>query len=344
MNKIDDENIRKIIKNNVEEPKIMLTSHEILARFEAQKKHSVNKKSLFSFPALKIALSFVTTSLVVGAFIYLTKNIVAPPITSETSSTSDSLPIDRESAKIPGGKEGEFVFMSFSATTFTNSTTTSPRLIYSRYNDDADKGGDTSQIDHEVIEGVLDQTLPLVDDFYAIDKEFNYQKFEGSFVGAFGSYTTKFVVDDTIFILGNVDFEEDNQETEMEIEGEIQMASKTYRYSGSSEFDASDNESDISLKIEYNENSYLEIQSENQGKKQEFSYKLVENDSEVFVLEIETFRHGSKDIRYVETNVEIDNKEYNFIIGLEGELYYINYDSSLVTVTKNPDGGYIYSY
>ena len=344
MNKIDDENIKKIIKKNVEEPKIMLTSHDILARFEAQKNHRVNKKSLFPFPAFKIALSFLTTALVIGTFIYLTRNLVTPPITSDTSSISDSLPIDRESAKIPGGKEGEFVFMSFSATTFTNSTSTSPRLIYSRYNDGADKGGDTSQIDHGVIEGVLDQTLPLVDDFYAIDQGFNYQKLEGSFAGVFGNYTTKFVVDDAIFILGNVDFEKDNKETEMEIKGEIHMASKTYRYSGSSEIDASDNESDISLKIEYSESSYLEIQSENQGNKQEFSYTLVENDSETFVLEIETFRHGSKNIRYVETNVEINNKKYNFIIGLEGELYYINYGSSLITVTKNLDGGYIYSY
>jgi len=342
MNKYNDENIKKIIKTNVEQPDIKLSSREVLARFKAQKHIAPKARSLFSFPSFKIGLSFVATALVIGTFVYLSKDIIVPPITSTSTSEDASSFVDREFSKLPGGKEGEFVFMSFSATSFTADG--SRKIAPPTYMRQDGNNEHTSLASQAEIEDVLNQTLPLVDDFYAIDNDFAYEKYEGVFIGVFDTYTTKYIIDVNTYILCNVDLEIDEDETETELEGEIHVFEDTYRYSGQTEIDLKDNESDISLKIEYSATSYLEIQSENEGKKQQFTYTLVENNEESFVLEIETFRHGDKNVRYVETNVEIVGVEYKFIIGLENETYIINYARLTFTVTKDEDGNYIYSY
>lgn len=346
MNEFNDEKIKKILKDNIDQPQIKLTANEIIARYEVQKTPKVKAKSFFSFPTVKVGLSFIMTALVIGIFVYLNRDEVVPPISEDTSGVTSSDPItsiiDRESAKIPGGKEGEFVFMSFSATSFTTSDDLSLTLM--NYKKDSENNHNNSSADTNELEGVLDQTLPLVDDFYAIDLGFDYQKETGTYVGEFDTYTTKYILNPTTYILANIDFEEDEEETETELDGEINIDGSSYRYSGKAEVDLGDNETDISLKIEYSETSFLEIKSENEGQKQEFKYKFVNAASEVFGLKIETFRHGNNNMRYVETEVQVDGKEYKFIIGKETNSYQINYMHLMIHAIKDENGHYIYSY
>lgn len=347
MNNFNDENIKKIIKDGVKEPSIKLTSRQILTRYEAQKETVAKPKSFFSFPTVKVALSFMMTALVIGIFVYLNRDEVLPPLTSDTSDVTSSDPgtslIDYEPEKIPGGKEGEFVFMSLSATSFTSDSDLSLDLMAFKHGQPGGTSQSTSEEASE-LEAVLDKTLPLVDDFYALDQGFDYEKENGVYQGQFDSYTTKYIVSETVYILANVDFESDEEESETEIDGELVVGDNAYRYSGETEVDLSDNETDISLKIEYSERSYLEIKSENQGQKQEFFYRFVDENEELFEVKIETFRHGNTMMRYIETKVEMNDNEYEFIIAKSEDIYQIHYRHLMISAYKDELGNYIYSF
>ena len=344
MNKLNDENIKDIIRSTVEKPDIKLTSRQIIAKYEQQKHSIPTKKSLWSFPSFKMGVGFAAAALIIGSLVYFAQGQLLPPITSDSidSGSTDTSLIDREMQQIPGGKEGEFVFMSYSALAYTPSTELNMTFYKGQSQNHGSDNNDS--FDQTTLEGVLDQTMPLIEDFYELDEGFNYIRNDGVFVGQFGTYTSEYVIDETTKIIANVDFEEEGDETETELEGELVIGLNHYAYEGKTETDLSDGQTDIELTIHYNENSYLEIESENSDRKQEFYYHLVENGAQVFELKIETYRHGQHHRQMVEVEVEKDGEEYQFVVEKMMMKYYVTYGRTVIMVTSDGTGKFDYSY
>lgn len=344
MNKLHDENIKDIIRSTVKKPDIKLTSRHIIAKYEQQKHSIPTKKSLWSFPSFKMGVGFAAAAIIIGSLVYFAQGELLPPITTEPidSGSTDTSIIDREMQQIPGGKEGEFVFMSYSALSYTPNTELNMTLYKGQGPNQGN--GNNGQYDQTTFEGVLDQTMPLIEDFYQLDLGFNYVRNDGVFVGHFGTYASEYIIDDSTRIIANVNFEEDGDETETQIEGELVIGDNYYRYEGKTETDVSDGQTDISLTIHYNENSYLEIESENGERKQEFYYNLVKNGQHEFELNIETFRHGQQHHQMVEVEVEKGGEDYHFTVEQMMMHYYISYGRVVVIVTSEGDGKFSYSY
>lgn len=346
MNINDEDKIVKIIKDNVEKKDIKLSSRQILARFEREKASQKVKRPFYAFPSFKVALSFVTTSLVIGIFVYLNRDVVVPPITSTSDSgsqiisTSEVPPtsLELEPSRIVETKEDEFVFLSLTATAYVPDNNVDLTLMSYK-----GQGGNNSDVSIDEISSVLDQAMPLIDDFYQIDDNFSYQRNEGVFVGEFGEYNHQYIINEHTQIIANVDFEEDEEEQETEIEGEIIISGNHYYYEGETEIDLEDDEQDFKLKIEYSDENYLEIESENQGQIQKFKYKLVEFGDTNFEIEIETFRHGISERRYTKVDVKLIEDDYEFVVYLEDYNYIVEYKGQFIIVSKEDDD-YIYTF
>lgn len=328
---IDEEKVVTIIKDTLGDKEIKTNSHQIMARFEREKATSPTSKKWFSFPVLKIALPILISSVVIAVFMgTLGKSNPSSPTISEPDFNLSPM-------KTIEGKEDEFIFLSLTATAFAPSNDinmTNYRLkLFNKQ---------TTYTQEELI-GVLDQTMPLVTDFYEIDESFTYVKNQGTFEGVFGVYTHQFIIGDNVEIIANVDFEEDDDEVETEIEGEIIIEGTSYRYEGESEYDAEDNERDFSMKIEYSDDSYMELESENQGKHQTFKYKLVESDKEVFSTEIESFRRDNDGGRYTKVDVMVNKIDYKFIFNRIENIYYAEIKHQQVII-ELINGDYKYTF
>lgn len=341
MKPINDQNIKNIIKTTVKAKEINVTSQQILAKHEALKATPVMKKSLWSFPSFKLGLGFIATALVIGSLVYLSQGSLVPPITTTSTTTEPTTStIEKEPELIPGGKEGEFVFMSYSALSYV--PTTELNLTYYKHHHDSEPS--QTMVNQTTLESVLNQTMPLVEDFYQIDNGFNYRKNQGVYIGTFGTYASEYILDENTRIIANVSFDGDDEETQTEIDGEIVIGENAYRYHGSQEIDLDDNQTDISLLIEYSQTSSLEIHSENQDNEQDFHYHLIMNNVVVFDLRIESYRHGQHHQRMVEVEVEKDNVDYYFMIEKTESMYRISYGRNLIIATPIGDNKYTYTY
>ncbi len=333
----DDKDIKKFISENVEKPEIKLTSQQIIARFNERQVTKPVKRSIFAMPQFKLGLGFLTIALLVGTTVYLTRDVIVPPVIS----SEDPPILVKEGNKIPGGKEGEFLFMSSSAIVYAPSESVaitpqiSARLDFSP----------TAAIDNQVeLEATLDQTLPLVTDYYESTRGFNFQKNQGSYNGTYGTYTREYIINENTRLIANVELEVDDTETETEIDGEIIMNDKTYRFEGETEVDITDNETDISLKIYYTENSYLEINSENEGNEQTFKYKLTLDGNEAFYAEMESYNMKGNTTRFIDTNVKRNNIDYYFHIERRMSHFVVYYNNYMITATLGTDHKFTYDY
>ncbi len=335
MTQHDDKDIKKIIQENVKKPEIKLTSAQIIAKFNERQVSKKSKKPFFSTFQFKLGLSFVSLALIIGATLFVTRGLFTPPIT-----TSEPPLEEKQGMKVPGGKEGEFIFMSTSSLLYAplndgvfNSL--SPR--YAKSNIPAN----TSEL-----EATLDQTLPLVEDFYSLDRGFNFVKNEGNYIGVHESYTREYIINENVRVLANVELEVEDHETETEIKGEIIIDDTvSYMFEGETEVDTKDQETDISLKIFYSENSYLEVESENErGTEQNFTYKLVENGIETYYLEIENYDIKGKNSRYIDAFVKRNNIDYNFKIAKRQGKIVVEYQTYFIEVTIINKREYNYEY
>jgi hypothetical protein len=341
MTHIDDENIKKIIKENVSKPEIKLSAGQIMARFHERNQVPVSKRRMLSFPQVKIGLGFLSAALVIGSVLYFNREMPLPPITS-SSETSISVPTSetRHGNKVAGGKEGEFIFMSTSSLLYAPNANMSPDLKINAKHDSA-----VVIPDQILLEETLDQTLPLVDDFYMAGNGYQYQKHQGgAYHGQYGTYTSEYIISDTIRLIANIELEDDDDETESEITGELIHGDISYRIEGEKEVDHQKGETDLSLKIEYSDDSYLEISSENEHDEQTFTYDLVLDGEVILSVEIEGYTYSHKTERFVSVDVFHVGREYHFEIERRKMKYFIEYESVLITAFKNEENQYIYSY
>lgn len=356
MHGMNDDKIKKIIQDNVTKPEIKLSAAQILAMHEERKRAKEKPKRIpfFKRPTFKYSLGFLSAALVIGITVYALRDTIVPPIIStseggETSTPSSgevstpSVPVSEHNPdKIPHGKEGEFVFMTSSALNYApeGSIPGGMGLIKPWYSISL---SDPEKLE---LEAALDETLPLVSDFFSLDKGFNYQKNKGNYAGTYGTYTHEFIINEYTRIIGNVEIEEDDTETETELEGEIIIHDTHFHFEGETEIDTADNETDISLKIEYNDDSYLEIESENEADEQTFKYKLYLDGDEKLNVEIKSYNtHGNGNGgRCAEVKTKYNNEDYEFYITKKSGNYVIEYLEMIIIATETEDKKFIYSY
>lgn len=340
MPQFDDQNIKKIIKDDASKHEIKLNSAQIMARFHERKQVQPAKRRILSFPQVKLALGFLSAALVIGSVLYINREIPLPPTSSSETSVSIPTSETRHGNKVADGKEGEFLFMSTSSLLYAPDEGLSPDLKLS-----AKHGSPTDISDQVTLEAALDETLPLVEDFYRAGMGYHYQKHQGgTYSGKYGTYTSEYIISDTVRLIANVELEDDGDETESEITGELIQGEISYRIEGEKEIDLQKGETDLSLTIEYNENSYLEISSENEDDEQSFTYNLVVDGEEILFVEIEGYNYSHKTERFVAVDVVHLGKDYHFEIELRRMQFIIEYESYIITAYKNEEGQYIYSY
>lgn len=359
MRQMNDDKIKKIIQDNVKKPEIKLSAAQILAMHEERQRTKAKPKRtpFFSRSLFKYSLGFLSAALVIGLTVYLLRDTVIPPIIStsqdpETSETSSESPTTssptsepRQNTKIPHGKEGEFVFMSTSALNYAPAGSITPSGAIKPLA----RSSSSSLTDEEKVEleATLDQTLPLVDDFFNADKGFNYARNQGSFAGKYGTYAREYIINEYTRIIGDIEIEEEDTGTEMELDGEIIIYDTHFHFEGETEIDTTDNETDISIKIEYDEDSYLEIQSENDNGKQTFEYKLYLDGDEKYYVEIESYNesgHGGGPRHCVDVKAKYNNIDYEFVITKRNGKFMIEYDYIIIIAHEIEDKKYSYSY
>lgn len=340
MTHIDDENIKKIIKNNVSKREIKLDSGEIIARFHAEKQDLDVKPRRFSSLQLRVGLSFLSAFLVIGSFMYLAKAFALfsrdPSESSSVIGSSD----EQFGDKVADGKEGEFIFMVTSALLYAEDESAklplAPRLKF-----------DYSLLSFEQsnLEATLDKTLPLIEQFYAARKGYKYKNHrDGNYQGKHGTYSHEYIVNDTIRIVVNVEIDDDNTAEETEIIGELIVNELSYRISGEKQRDKQKGEMNFALKIAYSDVAYLQVFSKNSRDEQTFSYYLVLDDEEVFFAEIAGQRGGPKNHRSVGVDVVHAGISYYFEIEYRAEKFFIEYANYRITAIKNENNTYDYFY
>jgi hypothetical protein len=323
----NEEQIRKMIQEQVEKPAISLSSSQILAHYnEREEAKTVITKRRFSFRMKLI------TSLALGAVVLTSVGLLAHSLLKDGN--KPIIPEPPTPIVIDGGKQGEFLFMCSSSLNYApgGSNPISPRFR-ALFTDE----------EKAAIEDALDQALPLVNDFYNANVNYQFEVIEGTFVSPYTEeeYTQKFIINGSIEILANIEFEFDDEESEKEIEGEIFAGDNFYLIEGEQEIDTADNESDFSLKIYYNEDSYLEIESENEDNEQEFSYKLILDDEEVFFLKLEGHIQDSHNRFDVE--IKTSENDFEFVIEKLENSFYIEYLNYAITATYS-NNKYTYTY
>lgn len=340
MSHIDDKDIKKLIKENVSKREIKLNSAQILARYYADKQELKAKPRRLSPLKLKIGLSFLSAFLVIGSFLYLSKALsLFPPLTSESSdviSTSDN----EYSNIVADGKEGEFIFMVTSALLYapreSSGQEIEPKIKYYSA---------LSSLDKTNIEATLDITLPLIEEFYKARKGYQFQNQRGgAYFGKHGTYANEYIIDDSIRIVVNTTVEDDTSEGETEIFGEIISGGANYRIRGEKQGGKQKGEMNFALIVEYNDNTYLQISSQNNRDAQTFTYKLVVDDAEVMFIEITSPRRGPNHYKLVNVIVVDKSVTYSFKIEYRTERFFIEYDEYVIMAIKNEDNRYEYFY
>lgn len=340
MTHIDDENIKKIIKENVGKRKIKLNSDQIITRYHAEQHNVITKPRRFSTLQLKIGLSFLSAFLVIGSFIYLSHALSLFPSDTSNSDPVTSTNDDHYDNKVADGKEGEFIFMVTSSLHYVKDNGSKlppdPRIkFYSS----------AVIFDQTNLEATLDETLPLIEEFYQAKKGYKFQNQRGgAYHGKHGTYPNEYVVNDSIRIVLNVIIEDDTNEGDTEIFGEIIVDDLSYRIYGEKQGGKEKGEINFALKVEYSDDAYLQIFSKNNRDEQIFTYHLVVDGEEILLIEIESYRRGQKNNRLVGVDVVHGGISYRFEIEYRGEKFFIEYGEYLITAIKNENNGYEYFY
>ncbi|MGI6713813.1 MAG: hypothetical protein ACOX3K_01985 [Bacilli bacterium] len=332
MSKIDDKKIKALIKEKQTDPKINLTSAEILKlhkiRQEEKKKRQLSqkKKSLWLFPSSLLLVASAAIAAVI---------IIKPNQPGSSSSSEIIIPPITYQDKIPGGQKGEFAFMTASALAFSDTDNILFKKPEVMFNNSSSIGS------IEDIETTLDYTMPLIETLTEVSSGFNFEVEEGEFEGEIKTYAYRILLTEEFYILCNMEFEEDEEETETEIEGELHTPSAFYMIEGEKEVDTLTQETDLSINVHLSESKMIAIESEHENDEQEFIYEIYEDDELVFYLEIET--EVEDELFYISVLVEQDGEELAFIVKvIDQENYYLESDHWVITVEVIGPKTYIY--
>jgi len=275
MHKIDDEKIKSIIKKHQSDPQIRLTASEVLHTYEVRQAQKLKmrheKKKIWWFVPSTFSLAAGLTAAII---------FVMQPQGEGSSVISESSIVYQ--AEIPGGKDGEFIFMTASALAFSD--TDNLALIF---NPDLAKANNSTSTNFSTIEETLDYTMPLVETFTQASSGLDFTVDEGEFVGEYATYQYQIQLNNELYVFCNTTFDKDDQEeTETEISGELHTGTRVYQVDGEKEVDLTDSETDLKINVHLSNTRTIAIQSENENHEQKFSYSELENDELISEVEI----------------------------------------------------------
>lgn len=322
MRKIDDQKIKSIIKHHQSDPKIQLTASEILHTYEVRQEHKkiFNKKKNWVLIPSTLTLAAAMTAAIV---------IIAQPNTTSSGTTDPSV---LRQAEIPGGTEGEFVFMTASSLAFSDTDGLIEVFKLEEEKDVLKSNSNTSSSVTYSIEETLDYTMPLVETFTQASSGLDFTTDQGEFVGVYNIYQYQVQISAELYIYCNMTFEDaDEEESETEIVGELHANENVYRVDGEKEVDLNDMETDLKINVHLSNTRKISIQSENEETEQKFSYSEYEDETLVSNVEIKA---EVEDGQYsLQVDATRNANQYRFEVQVQNrETYYINTGDETIEV------------
>lgn len=281
------EEIEKDIKN-ASSYQIKLSANDILMAYE--KKKAQPKKSLF--PKFNFAVAAFSCASV------LALAIIVPNLINNNQTT-----IVDPQKDVKWGTRSQTAFQLYTGLSLiSDKNSPSLKLLRKSYIDD-------SSFDKLVT--TYNKSIDTLNVLFegGIYKENVIEK--GSYKGQYGQYQYKMIISDYVF-LNNMSFEDDEDEKETELKGEIiNENSSNYLVELNKEHDLEDNEEEIEMTI-FLENDYkIEIEQEHEQNEIEYKYSLYHQDDVIYQesISLENNKDKISDCNMVIMN---EDQEYTF--------------------------------
>ena len=281
------EEIEKDIKN-ASSYQIKLSANDILMAYE--KKKAQPKKSLF--PKFNFAVAAFSCASV------LALAIIVPNLINNNQTT-----IVDPQKDVKWGTRSQTAFQLYTGLSLiSDKNSPSLKLLRKSYIDD-------SSFDKLVT--TYNKSIDTLNVLFegGIYKENVIEK--GLYKGQYGQYQYKMIISDYVF-LNNMSFEDDEDEKETELKGEIiNENSSNYLVELNKEHDLEDNEEEIEMTI-FLENDYkIEIEQEHEQNEIEYKYSLYHQDDVIYQesISLENNKDKISDCNMVIMN---EDQEYTF--------------------------------
>lgn len=243
------EEIEKDIKN-ASSYQIKLSANDILMAYE--KKQAEPKKSLF--PKFNFTIAAFSCAAVLALAI-----IIPNIINNQTT-------IVNPQKDVKWGTRSQTAFQLYTGLSLiSDKNSTSLKLLRKAPVDD---------LSFDKIVTTYNQSIDTLNVLFegGIYKENVIEK--GSYKGQYGKYQYKMIISDYIF-LNNMSFEDDEDETETELKGEIiNENGSNYLVELNKEYDLEDNEEEIEMTIFIDKDYKIEIEQEHEQNEVEYNYSL----------------------------------------------------------------------
>lgn len=281
------EEIEKDIKN-ASSYQIKLSANDILMAYE--KKKAQPKKSLF--PKFSFAVAAFSCASV------LALAIIVPNLINNNQTT-----IVDPQKDVKWGTRSQTAFQLYTGLSLiSDKNSSSLKLLRKSYIDDSS---------FDKIVTTYNKSIDTLNVLFegGIYKENVIEK--GSYKGQYGQYQYKMIISDYVF-LNNMSFEDDEDEKETELKGEIiNENSSNYLVELNKEHDLEDNEEEIEMTI-FLENDYkIEIEQEHEQNEIEYKYSLYHQDDVIYQesISLENNKDKISDCNMVIMN---EDQEYTF--------------------------------
>lgn len=280
------EEIEKDIKN-ASSYQIKLSANDILMAYE--KKQAEPKKSLF--PKFNFTIAAFSCAAVLALAI-----IIPNIINNQTT-------IVNPQKDVKWGTRSQTAFQLYTGLSLiSDKNSTSLKLLRKAPVDD---------LSFDKIVTTYNQSIDTLNVLFegGIYKENVIEK--GSYKGQYGKYQYKMIISDYIF-LNNMSFEDDEDETETELKGEIiNENGSNYLVELNKEYDLEDNEEEIEMTIFIDKDYKIEIEQEHEQNEVEYNYSLYHLEELVYQESVSL--ENNKDKISVCDMVIIDKQqEYSF--------------------------------
>lgn len=280
------EEIEKDIKN-ASSYQIKLSANDILMAYE--KKQAEPKKSLFR------KFNFTIAAFSCAAVLSLA--IIIPNIINNQTT------IVNPQKDVKWGTRSQTAFQLYTGLSLiSDKNSTSLKLLRKAPVDD---------LSFDKIVTTYNQSIDTLNVLFegGIYKENVIEK--GSYKGQYGKYQYKMIISDYIF-LNNMSFEDDEDETETELKGEIiNENGSIYLVELNKEYDLEDNEEEIEMTIFIDKDYKIEIEQEHEQNEVEYNYSLYHLEELVYQESVSL--ENNKDKISVCDMVIIDKQqEYSF--------------------------------
>lgn len=331
---MDEKKIRQDLLNSIDTNKIDNISSAILQKYQLQKENEKKK-----IPWYKSKILYFVGSPLLCAGVALA--IILPLTTKDSNGSSN--PLLPPGDYIPGeikGKHNEVAFSVLSAANIlTNNTVASPMLKQRISQNDFEEAMTSLNPYMTTSEVVLTNGLQIEQTiFESDDPDYEFKMIIKDNNNDIDFYYNEYDKDGT---LDQFDDDDDDEiEEEYHIKGIFVIDGTTYNVTGDKELEneTDEREYELTLQVDLNSNSKLiieqQIETENKEEEQSFVYTLIENNRQLFSVELSFEQEVNKNM-VAEISIEKQGHEAEYVIFKSNDS---NYDFKLNYEINDEEG------